>query len=92
MELKEFKQLKKDVDLIMEKAHQEAIDAGVPVVSPKYRELKSQLKIKVIEESGISPEEYAQMEHNYFSEDEGGFIDDVRKSKIGQLAKKLLGR
>ena len=88
MELKEFKKLKGDVDLIMAKIKEQALEEGVPIVSKKWKEVENKAKVNLLEQAEVNPEEYARLEKAYCGEE--GFSDEVKKSRIVSLAEKLL--
>ncbi len=56
----ELLKLKKKIDAILNKATEEALSEGVNITSTEFEEVLLQLKTKLLEERGITLEEYTQ--------------------------------
>jgi len=62
MTQQQFLQLKKQIDRLLEKAEDEAIEKGVNIASPEFQNLLREVKRKLLEARGISLEEYERIE------------------------------
>ena len=59
---KQFKLLQKQIERIISKAENEALEEGVDITSPEFQELLLKLKRKLLEARGITLVEYEQLE------------------------------
>ena len=58
----QFKLLQKQIERIISKAENEALEEGVDITSPEFQELLLKLKRKLLEARGITLVEYKQLE------------------------------
>jgi len=77
-----FKALKKQIDKLLKKAEDEALEQGVDITSAKFQSVFRELKRKILAEKGISLEEYEKLEEETYSV---GKIGDAFKDIAGVI-------
>ena len=87
MDKKQFLKLKKNIDLLLKKAIEEAVNKGVDISSPEFEEALLMLKTKLIKKRGITLEEYDQIIEEINAEKKQK--KDEEKNKISDILNKV---
>jgi len=86
MTKKEFLTLKRQIEKLLKKAEDEALEEGVDITSNKFQLLFRELKRKILTGKGIDLKEYEAMEEEIESKKE-----NINDDELIRLAKKLEG-
>ena len=81
-----FKDLKRQIDKLLRKAEDEALNEGVDITSNEFQLLIRELKRKILAEKGINLEEYDRLENELENEEIN--IDDGELEKLTKSVKK----
>lgn len=94
--MKNFYQIKKDLDKILEQAKKEALNDGVNILSPKFEKLLEEAKSRLLTERDVDIKEFEEWENSYSPSDfshgaVGKVVDQQQKlsSELFELRKKL---
>ena len=87
MKQTKFFQLREQINSILEKSIKEALDDGINISSDKFQKILAKLKKILLEEKGLTLEEYEAVEHLLdTTEDHGGKVEIAIK-KLGEESK-----
>jgi len=60
--IEKFNSLKKQIEKLLNKAEDEALEEGVDITSSKFQSLLEEIKVKLLKSKGVTLEEYEEME------------------------------